>query len=168
MLLIAHRGNTNGPNPKRENHPDFIREALSKGYHVEIDVWLKSDRSLFLGHDEPQYQTTLDFLQHDKKIICHAKTVTTFHYLVSHGLHCFFHDKDPATLTSQNKLWLYPGVPPPSLFTGVAINPISILVMPEWPSINYHGENWLDYIVRISPLCYGVCSDYVDKIRQSL
>ena len=28
MILIAHRGNTNGLNPERENTIDYINEAL--------------------------------------------------------------------------------------------------------------------------------------------
>ena len=39
MKLIAHRGNVNGPNPDKENHTDYINEAIILGYDVEIDVW---------------------------------------------------------------------------------------------------------------------------------
>ena len=39
MKLISHRGNLEGPNPERENHPDYIYGALQAGYDVEIDVW---------------------------------------------------------------------------------------------------------------------------------
>jgi len=28
MKLIAHRGNINGPNPEKENHPDYINTAI--------------------------------------------------------------------------------------------------------------------------------------------
>jgi hypothetical protein len=54
MILISHRGNLNGPNPERENHPDYIWEALRAGYEVEIDVWWVEGK-FKLGHDEPQY-----------------------------------------------------------------------------------------------------------------
>lgn len=37
-IFIAHRGNTTGPDPKRENSPDYILEALGEGYDVEIDL----------------------------------------------------------------------------------------------------------------------------------
>ena len=37
MFLISHRGNLNGPNIKDENNPDYIMEALSKDFDVEID-----------------------------------------------------------------------------------------------------------------------------------
>ena len=159
MILIAHRANVNGPNKSKENSPDYIKEALTQGYYVEIDVWLQSDGSLFLGHDGPEHPTTLEFLQHDERIICHAKNVPTFQFLLSNGLHCFFHDRDEATLTSRNKIWLYPGVPP---------CPLGILVMPEWSSIDYKDETWLSFVVRNKELCYGVCSDHVKCIRDAI
>ena len=44
MILISHRGNLTGPNPKKENHPDYILNALREGYEVEIDVWFENDK----------------------------------------------------------------------------------------------------------------------------
>ena len=38
MILIAHRGNTIGPNIEKENHPDYIDEAIKKGFDVEVDI----------------------------------------------------------------------------------------------------------------------------------
>ena len=61
MIIIAHRGNVDGPNPERENSPDYIDEALSMGYDVEIDLRSK-DKQLFLGHDKPQYPLKLGWL----------------------------------------------------------------------------------------------------------
>ena len=40
MILISHRGNTNGKLPSAENRPDYIDEAIGFGFDVEIDVWL--------------------------------------------------------------------------------------------------------------------------------
>ena len=37
---IAHRGNVNGKNESRENSPDYIMEAISLGFYVEIDVYI--------------------------------------------------------------------------------------------------------------------------------
>jgi hypothetical protein len=47
MILIAHRGNLNGPNKESENMPDYINIAIEKGFYVEIDVWLINNK-LFL------------------------------------------------------------------------------------------------------------------------
>lgn len=156
MILIAHRGNINGPNPSQENNPSYVEMALQSGYHIEIDVWL-IESQLFLGHDNPQYLVTLDFLQRDDRIICHAKTIDTLQFLLKHKLHCFFHDKDSATLTSHNLIWLYPGMKPCEQ---------GILVMPEWESIDYGEKTWLDFVIEKKDTCYGVCSDYVGKIRE--
>ena len=43
MILISHRGNINGKNPEKENHPDYIWVAIQAGYEVEIDVWFKDN-----------------------------------------------------------------------------------------------------------------------------
>ena len=60
MKLIAHRGNTNGRNKLEENSPDYIKDAIKKGYDVEIDAWLMD--GIYLGHDNPEYETDIDFL----------------------------------------------------------------------------------------------------------
>ena len=33
-IYIAHRGNTDGPNPNRENDPTYIDEAINAGFNV--------------------------------------------------------------------------------------------------------------------------------------
>ena len=37
---IAHRGNTRGPKPEKENDPEYILQAINEGFDVEIDVWM--------------------------------------------------------------------------------------------------------------------------------
>ena len=44
MIFIAHRGNTNGPSSKKENSLPYIVSAISNGFDVEIDLWLKQER----------------------------------------------------------------------------------------------------------------------------
>ena len=44
MILISHRGNINGRDEDRENHPEYIQEALDRGYDVEIDLRCKNNR----------------------------------------------------------------------------------------------------------------------------
>ena len=48
MILISHRGNLFGKKTKQENHPEYILDALSNGYNVEIDVWFKN-KKFYLG-----------------------------------------------------------------------------------------------------------------------
>jgi hypothetical protein len=50
MILISHRGNINGKQPDKENHPLYIFEAIKQGFQVEIDVWF-IDGKFKLGHD---------------------------------------------------------------------------------------------------------------------
>ena len=66
MKLISHRGNINGENIELENTPDYIDEAISLGYDVEIDIW-KDEDGFYLGHDEPTYPINLEWLVERKK-----------------------------------------------------------------------------------------------------
>jgi len=61
LRYIAHRGNVDGINESLENTKDYIDRAISLGYDVEIDLRVKEGK-LFLGHDEPQYPVTIDWL----------------------------------------------------------------------------------------------------------
>lgn len=142
MILIAHRGNVVGPNPDKENHPDYILEAIKSGFHVEIDLWLANNQ-LHLGHDEPQYPIKPEFLYNESFWI-HAKNIDTAYYLTKHkDLHWFFHDQDDCVLTSRGYLWTYPGK---------QLTPESIAVMPERITTPYD----------LSLSC-GICTDYPIK-----
>ncbi len=39
MKYISHRGNLTGINLERENSPDYIMEAVTADFDVEVDVW---------------------------------------------------------------------------------------------------------------------------------
>ena len=43
MILISHRGNINSKNPDLENSIPYLNNALSKGFHIEVDVWHKNN-----------------------------------------------------------------------------------------------------------------------------
>ena len=89
MIFIAHRGNTNGPRPEKENTQDYILDAIAKGYDVEIDVW--ADKKLWLGHDEPQYQVDVKFLtKHFNKLWIHCKNLEAIYILYDFILFNFF------------------------------------------------------------------------------
>ena len=62
MKIISHRGNLNGPDPQKENSPEYLAKALEKGFDVEIDIWLKEKEDIYLGHDEPTYLIDLKFI----------------------------------------------------------------------------------------------------------
>ena len=149
MRLISHRGNIEGPNPEKENHPDYIMDALLQGFDVEIDVWC-IDGKLMLGHDEPTYDITslelnVEILK-SKELWFHCKNLEAITYFAENGTgltNYFWHQEDDFTLTSQNIIWTYPG-------KSLTLN--SICVMPEWANIHNKGE---------LPECKGVCSDYI-------
>jgi hypothetical protein len=144
MRFIAHRGNLTGPDSK-ENHPDHIDNAISLGYHVEIDLWIEG-YEIFLGHDEPQYKIDNQFLEKRRHYIwCHAKNIQALKYLLDNKFHVFFHDKDDYTLTSKGYIWAYPGT---TLVEG------AICVMPEMADDP-------EYLEKNIHLIHGVCSDYV-------
>ena len=108
MKLISHRGNISGRQSERENTPDYIVEAINKGFDVEIDVWFSSD-IFYLGHDSPETKISLEFLLlQSKSLWCHAKNIETLTELLKYQeINCFFHQTDDCALTSHNQIWTY-------------------------------------------------------------
>ncbi len=143
MIIISHRGNLDGPNPDRENKPDYIQEALDKGFDVEVDVWYK-EGDLYLGHDGPEELTTLSFLTRDR-IWCHAKNGMALAILLQGGVHCFFIDSDDMTLTSRGIIY---GYAKRKLPEG------SVAILPEI----YGSQEGL----------MGVCTDYAEILKFEL
>jgi hypothetical protein len=141
--LISHRGNINGPNPEMENNPIYITEALNLGFDVEIDVWYVNN-SFYLGHNEPTYKIDVDFLM-NRGMWCHAKNEEALRQMIwIDGIHCFWHQNDDYTLTSEKIMWVYPGKKLPAN---------SICVLPEINNVE-------EYILKD---CLGVCSDYINN-----
>jgi hypothetical protein len=153
MKLIAHRGNIDGPNPERENSPEYIEEALKAGYDVEVDVWYDCAAETFwLGHDEPQYEATRYWMSSKKdKLWVHCKSLASLEYFNSKtgGFNYFWHQNDDYTLTSRRQIWAYPGKP---------YTKDTVIVMPEWKK----DVDW--DMLRVTN-CLGICSDYVGKLK---
>ena len=147
MKLIAHRGNTRGPNPAEENSPVYILNAIKEGYEVEIDVWYE-DGTWLLGHDFPQYEVNIEFLR-SPWLWCHAKNITTLEELLRNGAHCFWHQTDDVTLTSLGYIWTFPGK---------QLAGSSICVLPE----KGNPDATADELVMI---CAGICSDYIENYK---
>ncbi len=104
MIIISHRGNLNGPNPDLENREETISLAISEGFDCEIDIWKIGD-TLYLGHDGPDRQTTLSFLErYSVSLWVHCKNLSALLELKD-TFNCFFHDKDTYTLTSKGIIW---------------------------------------------------------------
>jgi hypothetical protein len=147
MRLIAHRGNINGPNPYDENYPNHITYVLGLDlYDVEIDVWYIDDE-FWLGHDEAQYKVEEEFLE-NVKLWCHAKNIVSFARMLQNDkIHCFFHQNDDCTLTSNKFVWTFPGQ---------KLTDNSICVMPERTNDSFLTDKYI---------CNGICSDYVAKFN---
>tara|TARA_Y100000593_G_scaffold83418_1_gene157154 strand:+ start:7342 stop:7788 length:447 start_codon:yes stop_codon:yes gene_type:complete len=145
MILISHRGNINKQQPQFENDPWYIDDALSMGYDVEIDIRYES--GLFLGHDSGQYKIKEKWLMdRSEKLWIHCKelkALSWFNKNYKEEFNYFWHEKDTATLTSKNYLWIYPGKQPVE-------NSIAVL-----PEINND----------IVDQCLGVCSDIIEKYK---
>ena len=146
MILISHRGNIDGKNTERENHPDYIDEAITAGYDVEIDVWM-IEGVLLLGHDEPQYGISQHWLnERYSKLWIHCKNVEAMEWFnMIGGFNYFWHEEDTITLTSYDYMWVYPGKQPIKN---------SIAVMPELFNDNISK-------------CLGICSDYILQYRNN-
>ena len=145
--IISHRGNINGREAYKENRPDFIEQAYSKGFDVEIDVWFVGGE-WFLGHDEPEYPISESFLKRDG-YWCHAKNIEAFEELLNIDATCFWHESDRHTLTSNGFIWTYPGMP---------LTTRSICVMPE----NYSACS------QDLTFCAGICTDYPIRYKEEV
>ena len=146
MLLIAHRGNISGPNPKRENTPEYIEEAISKGFDVEIDVryW---DNKILLGHDNGETEIPVEWIEdRADKLWIHCKNLQALRFFYNTNFNYFWHQEDDFTLTSQNIIWVYPRK---------EVTDKSVIVCQT-------TQECEDYI---NSNALGMCSDYVGTYR---
>lgn len=142
MILIAHRGNTNGPMPTEENSPSYIEKAIVNGYDAEVDMWAMNGQ-LFLGHDNPQYKISKDFfIDLENSLWIHCKNDEAVDFCFDNQLHFFYHNIDRYTMTSHGFVWGYPDSTP------VATSKF-IIVLPELTDNDIRND------------VYGICSDYV-------
>ncbi len=149
MILIAHRGNTQGPNELLENTPDYLAKAVADGFDVEVDIWCFRGSEFFLGHDGPQHPVSLNWLnEYRDKAWFHCKNYAALLALkrLTTDFHFFWHESDRYTLTSRGVIWVYPGQ---------EVQENSILVLPEKSSRPFDDENYSNLM--------GICSDYVQQ-----
>jgi len=144
VIIIAHRGNIDGPDSLQENHPDFIDDALKLGFDVEIDLRIK-DGDFYLGHDKPTYKVSLEWIYKRKeKLWIHCKDRESLDNLSSSYIdfHYFYHTTDQYTLTSHAIGWIC-----------LAQLPIknAIIVLPE--EVSFYDD--YDRILQ----CKGICTN---------
>jgi glycerophosphoryl diester phosphodiesterase len=51
MVILAHRANLEGPNPKLENSLEATQRALEMGFGIETDLRRDADRQFYISHD---------------------------------------------------------------------------------------------------------------------
>lgn len=154
MKLIAHRGLFNGPDSALENQPQQVELALSLGFDAEVDVRYDRDTGFMLGHDKPTYSVNLEWLD-QAGLWIHAKNLDAL-ALLSNKRNVFWHESDDHTLTSKGYIWTSPG-------KGTA-SANGIQVMPEH-CMSRHSIDFTDTVLQP---CFGICSDYVQQIKELL
>jgi len=110
MIIVSHRGNTNGCDPLLENTPIHIKNALKNhGILVEVDVRIINGYA-YLGHDGPNNLVDRSFLS-NKRLILHAKDLATADLLAYDGnrYHWFYHTDEDVVQTSYGWLWSHNG-----------------------------------------------------------
>jgi len=141
IKIISHRANLYGPDSSRENYLKSIKECISLGFDVEIDLRTKG-KNLYLGHDDLQEKVSLDFLiENNKKLWIHCKDFETLNFMIDKKLHYFWHQKDDYTLTSKKIIWTYPNK---------LVDKKSIIVcLTKKQHMKYVNSN-----------CLGICTDW--------
>lgn len=146
MIKISHRGNINGRITEKENHPNFIDDAISFGFDVEIDVRWNS--GLYLGHDFAQYKISLNWLYERRgKLWVHAKDIWSMQDVIDSPIRCFFHEKERHVMISNcNYIWSH------DLSEATSKSIIPLLSKED---IN---------LFSIYPYVAGICTDYPSDI----
>ena len=148
MILIAHRGNIDGRIPSRENHPEYITEALKEGYDVEIDVWF-INQDFYLGHDKPKILIDRSFLlDREDKLWVHCKNLDCLSKLKYWNINYFWHQQDDVALTSHHFLWAYP-------------KPMSAYF---WNMVCLDFSPNVDYNFYRSKYIHALCCDYIENM----
>ena len=152
--FLCHRGNYETKFVPDENRPDIVDRRIRDGYGVELDLWFRDER-YWLGHDEPQYQISFEWLLYNlsKKYI-HCKDGPTFEHMLlrcgreGYSPNLFYHTNEDYALTTRGDVICHPGK---ALLEG------SINMMPEMGSAKPKEER---------EKAFAVCSDAIRNWNQ--
>ena len=153
MKIISHRGNLAGPNLINENTHDYIDIALKKGFDVEIDLW-KINQKYFLGHDKPEKQVELSWLEERKKYLwIHTKNIRSFESLIKldNGFIFFYYSKEPIVLVSNGIIWTHE----PKQIKVYKLCIIPLINKDE--IIENENYKW-----------HGICTDYPELLKEKI
>jgi hypothetical protein len=143
MKIISHRGNIDGPDKNLENNPDHIQSLLNQQQDVEIDVWFYKE-NYYLGHDEPIFKIEKLWLSQNL-LWCHAKNIESMNKLLEDRIHCFWHENDRLTLTSNSIPWCYPN-------TWIK-NGITVVLKKQ---------------INLPKHILGICTDYINYYKEKI
>lgn len=171
MNYISHRGNISGRNPKKENHPDYIKAAINEGYEVEVDIWYNNNQYC-LGHNKPLYPIKKEFLRkYSCSTLLHCKDIKTYKtfYNNSIGNSFFFSDKDAITVLLENFCDIR-GSSLIQCFTSSVLLDYSICMMPEESGWYFNRQysspsNEKRAIKKALSVCAAVCTDNINYYK---
>lgn len=145
MIYISNKGNLFGPDPQKENLPEYVDEAINAGFQVKVDLWISDDR-IFLGDGYPKYKIDLAWLiNRYLKLWIQCKNASAVSFMQEHDhFHYFWNYNDSITLTSLKYVWASPYHP--------AIKK-SIVVSP-----NIIERDFSEYM--------GICSDFIADFKK--
>lgn len=151
MIIISHRGNIKGPESDKENHPEYIDRAISKGFDVEIDIWMITNigwtNKFYLGHDGPEYEVSKEWLMERRdKLWVHCKNLKAASYL-SKDLRCFGSEHDPFCCMSQGHIWV----------NNVDVKPPENCVIPLLGLANIKTYRFIES-------AFAICTDYPEEL----
>jgi hypothetical protein len=167
--IIAHRGLLNGPNINTENTFEAIMDCFALGFSVELDVWIDDNHipcpRMHLGHDNPKLFVDDSkrklFYENKDKIYWHCKDSETidFHVQIEYlnpEVRYFFHQNDDLCLTSNKKLWTFPGK---------KLEYNSIAVLPETCNKKYYNQ-----VIKLAAneRIQGICTDFPIKVLKDI
>lgn len=75
MIIIAHRGNSTGPQKETENTPEAISYCLSQGWGVETDIRRDEKGLFYIAHDKTRLTPQNDANLHCRAWKGHPKAV---------------------------------------------------------------------------------------------
>lgn len=142
MLKISHRGNTSGRCPESENTPEYIQNALLRGYDVEVDLWV-IEGCCYLGHDKPMHKVNYEFFK-SPRIWVHCKNKEAILAAQTHSLHFFCHENDAYAMTSR----------------GIVISHVNSEPIPGCVAVILDDDFQRIQNIRVA----GVLTDYPDRL----
>ena len=156
--FIAHLGNLEGVDEIRQSKPEYVENAMCRGFDASIDVWyLPESNCLFSGALLPTFFVEKRFLESfHQNLWINCRDIPTLNYFIKNykdtKLNYFlgFNGENSITsLTSQNYIWTKSGDP-------------------IWPhSIPFQSKSYEYALSALSEL-QGVSSNDIVTLKQKL